>query len=418
MIAKIHIMPPYTHGIWQGQRGWKPLGRQSYTNLMKIAVIGAGIGGLAAAALLHDAGFAVTLFERFVVPRPIGSGLVIQPVGLAVLDVIGAGQAARDLGTPIAAMLGHAGRRAVLDVQYRADTPGLGMHRGALFQCLWDSVQARGLPIQTGAQVIAAPLTGDLRHVQTDAALHGPYDLAVDASGAASVMSPLQARPVGFGAIWGHVPWPSETALPKDRLTQRYLRAERMAGVLPIGRLPGSDTNLAAVFWSLPQAQLPHWQATDFEAWRSAASTFWPEFAPFLAGLSGSTAMTPARYTHGTLSKPYAPALAFIGDAAHRASPQLGQGANMALLDALALAIALRGENPLPAYAAMRRWHVRSYQAMSTLLTPMYQSHSRSLPRLRDHILAPLGRFPPVRAALTRLVSGDLLPPLAGQIFP
>ena len=66
----------------------------------------------------------------------------------------------------------------------------------------------------------------------------------------------------------------------------------------------------------------------------------------------------------------------------------------------------------------MRRWHVRSYQALSALLTPMYQSDSHFLPPLRDHLLAPLGRLPPVRAALSRLVSGDLLPPLASTIFP
>ena len=58
---------------------------------MKIAVVGAGIGGLAFAALAAQAGRDVTLIERFQAPGPVGSGLVIQPVGLAVLDRIGAG---------------------------------------------------------------------------------------------------------------------------------------------------------------------------------------------------------------------------------------------------------------------------------------------------------------------------------------
>jgi 2-polyprenyl-6-methoxyphenol hydroxylase-like FAD-dependent oxidoreductase len=90
----------------------------------------------------------------------------------------------------------------------------------------------------------------------------------------------------------------------------------------------------------------------------------------------------------------------------------------MALLDAMALVTALRMEDPLPAYVAMRRWHVRTYQAMSAVFTPMYQSDSRVLPRLRDHLLAPLAPMPVIRQVLTRLVSGDMLPPLAGQRFP
>ena len=385
---------------------------------MKIAVIGAGIGGLAAAALLADRAHAVTVLERFDTPRPIGSGLVIQPVGLAVLNRIGLGDQARALGTPLTAMLGHAGSRAVLDVAYRPDAPGLGIHRGALFHILWQAVRDRQIPVITGAQVSAAPLHGPQRLIQTETDTYGPYDLIIDASGASSALSPLRARPVGFGAIWGHVPWPKGTPLRPDRLTQRYHRASRMAGVLPIGRLPDSDTPLAAVFWSLPADQLSPWPNSDFDGWRTTARSFWPDLGPFLDALPGPEAMAAARYSHGTIRNPYAPALAFIGDAAHRASPQLGQGANMALLDAMALSIALTGDDPLPRYARMRRWHVRSYQAMSALLTSMYQSDSRLLPPLRDHLLAPLGRLPPVRAALTRLVSGDLLPPLASAIFP
>ena len=51
-------------------------------------------------------------------------------------------------------------------------------------------------------------------------------------------------------------------------------------------------------------------------------------------------------------------------------------------------------------------------------MTPMYQSHSLILPALRDFGLAPLALMPGVRGVLTALISGDVLPPMAGQIFP
>jgi 2-polyprenyl-6-methoxyphenol hydroxylase-like FAD-dependent oxidoreductase len=384
--------------------------------MFRIGIVGAGMGGLAAAALLARRGHAVTLVERFARPRPVGSGLVVQPVGLAVLDAIGAGDAARDLGAPLRQMLGHAGRRVVLDVRYRPDAPGLAMHRASLFHVLWDAAQAAGVTLETGA---AATAVAEGWVQRGGAGPVGPFDLVVDASGAGSVLSPLHPRALPFGAVWASVPW-ARGDMPADQLTQRYHRASRMAGVMPIGRLPGDGTPRAAVFWSLPVADLDRWPAVDFAAWKADVAQFWPAMAPFLAPLTLASDMTIARYSHGSLALPHAPGIAFIGDAAHRASPQLGQGANMALLDAMALTLALDAglTEALPRYHAMRRWHRRFYQAFSAVLTPMYQSHSATLPVLRDHILAPMGRIRPVRGVLTALVSGDVLPPLAGQPWP
>lgn len=178
---------------------------------------------------------------------------------------------------------------------------------------------------------------------------------------------------------------------------------------------------MATFFWSLPTDHIPLWRETPLESWRQQVLTLWPDIAPFLAAITSHDQLTTASYSHGTLRRPFAPALAYIGDSAHRTSPQLGQGANMALLDAYALTLALRRlpiEDALPDYAAMRRWHVRLYQVLSAGFTPMYQSEIPMLSHLRDHILAPVSRLPGIRHMLTRLVAGDLIPPLSGEVLP
>ncbi len=386
---------------------------------LTIGIIGAGIGGLAAAALCAQSGHQITLVERFATPRALGSGLVLQPVGLAVLDAIGAN--ARALGAKLTQMRGHAGRRKVLDVAYKPDAPGLAIHRASLFSVLWHVATAAGITLKTGTACVEAPLTHGKRLILRDNANPlGPFDLVIDASGAGSTLSPMQARPLSFGAVWGTVPWPDETDLPRDHLSQHYQAARHMAGVLPIGQLPGNPTPHAAVFWSLPRAKLNDWPRQDLDQWKAEVTQLWPQMAPFLTTLHSPDDLTPARYSHGTLRRPYAEALAFIGDAAHRASPQLGQGANMALLDAFALREALRLPltEALPRYAQMRRWHVRAYQTMSAAFTPMYQSGSTTLPLLRDHLLAPMATLWPINRILTALVSGTMLPPVAGMNWP
>lgn len=378
---------------------------------MKIAIAGAGIGGLAAATLLSRAGHEVSVFEQFLSPAPVGSGLMIQSAGLAVLDRLGAGPAVREMSAPVNRILGRSassGRR-VLDVHYGKET-GRGIHRAALFQALYDQAQGEDIRWLTGHKITGAEKGRLLFEGQAPSER---FDLIVDASGASSALSPMRPKPLPFGAVWGTLDW-VEGAMPEDHLSQRYLRADRMIGILPVGVLPGGTVRKAAFFWSLPQDGHEAWRARGLGPWKEEALSLWPEVAPYLDQITGTSQLTMARYSHGTLSRPYEEGIVFIGDAARRASPQLGQGANMALLDAAALADALEQlplNQALPAYARRRRWHIRIYQLISAMFTPAYQSNSRLLPPIRDNLLFPLSQVPPMPFLLRQLVSGQLFLP-------
>lgn len=376
--------------------------------------------------MLSRAGHRVRLFERFETPRPLGSGLMLQPTGLAVLEALGLRGEIAALGARVERLIGTDARsgRVVLDVGYRPlgpDVHAVAVHRAALFNVLHDAVVAERLPIRTGFMVDSLERSEGKQWLRGPRGREGPFDLVVDALGSASPLKveakvPSRARPLPFGAIWGTVPW-VDAGFRRDALMQRYRRASVMIGVLPVGRQRRDGPELAAFFWSLKPESFAVVQARGIVSWRDEVLGHWPETAPHLEMITDFEQMTLARYAHHTLQIPAGEGIAFIGDSAHSTSPQLGQGANMALLDAAALAAALAGaatlEAALAEYARLRRWHVRLYQMLSLTLTPFYQSDGNLLPLLRDGLVSAAARVPPVPWLLASMVSGQLLNPLS-----
>ena len=156
-----------------------------------------------------------------------------------------------------------------------------------------------------------------------------------------------------------------------------------MVGVLPIGKLSASGRNQAAFFWSLKHEHRGAWASGDLENWKAQVLALWPQTEPLLAQIRDRQDLVFASYAHRTLREPVSRHAAHVGDSWHCTSPQLGQGANMALLDALALATAFSRQSNLEAafgeYARLRLWHIRLYQAASYLFTPAYQSDSAAI---------------------------------------
>jgi 2-polyprenyl-6-methoxyphenol hydroxylase-like FAD-dependent oxidoreductase len=391
---------------------------------LDIAIVGAGPAGLAAALYLDRAGHRVTLFERFEQPAPLGSGLILQPTGMSVLADLGLLSAALALGSRIDRLHGADAQsgRTVLDVRYAAQRMGrfgLAMHRAALFDVLYKATLAEKIAIRTGAVVEDADASADtIRLLGPGGKPLGSFDLVVDASGSRSKLrrrakTPCEPRPLAYGAYWASLQW--RPGFDPNALLQRYRRASVMIGVLPIGRVSPGGPDMAAFFWSLKPADEPNVRAAGIEAWKERVAALWPASAAMTEQIGGFDEMTLARYGHHTLAVPAGRRLAIIGDAAHSTSPQLGQGANMALLDAAALSCALAQatdvDAALAAYVRMRRWHVRIFQALSAMFTPFYQSDSALLPFVRDRLVALLARVPPGPQLLAAMVAGTLVDP-------
>ena len=363
----------------------------------------------------------MTLFERFAEPQPVGSGLMIQPTGLAVLERLGLAERIAAEGARIERLHGMAGGRVVLDVGYAAlrgggALHGIGIHRASLFAALHDAVLARRIAVRTGHTVTGSHMSPAGRYLTF--AEHPPsesFDLVVDALGTRSALAPACGRQLAYGALWATLDWPKALGLPRDTLSQRYRRSSMMAGVLPLGTGGGAEAK-AAFFWSLKGSDYERWQDQGLTAWRDQVRALWPESEPLLEQIGDPAQLTFARYAHRTLPRPAEESLIHIGDSWHSASPQLGQGANMALLDAWALAMAL-GRNAGVAAALrntmdLRRRHVKIYQWLTWLFTPVYQSDSRLLPLVRDRFVGPLSLLWPATTIQAAMVAGFVGNPL------
>ena len=382
-----------------------------------IAIAGCGIAGLCAALLLHRQGHRVTLYERFDKARPLGSGLMIQPTGLAVLARLGLAEMVVAAGARVDALLGlNTEGEPVLEASY-ADLPiprafGLGIHRASLFDVLYAAVQAEGIVLHTG-HVVTSSETEDRRRrlVFEDGNCSPWHDLVIDAAGLGSRLVPGPATLLPFGALWATLDWPACSSLDRRVLEQRYDRAARMVGLLPLGE------GKAAFFWSMHQDDYRDWQDRGPLAWRSEVCALWPGLEPIADQLDASLPVVFARYCHRTTRDPVGAGIVHIGDAWHAASPQLGQGANMALLDAWALACAIgeAGEidMALARFLRLRRGHVRLYQWLTWAFTPPFQSASVWPAIFRDQLMAPASRIGPLPKIKALTLSGLLGAPLA-----
>lgn len=382
---------------------------------MKIAIVGYGTAGQAAAIFLARDGHDVEMFERSPELKPVGAGFLLQPTGLQVMAALGLRNAALARGARIERLHGqNAAGRMVMDMRYADHASasfGLGMTRGTLFALL-HATCVHAAAIRTGVRI---EKIGDEGHGLIDGAgtEYGPYDLIVAADGAGSALratSGLARRdpPYPWGAMWCLLPadgWPHVADL-----RQRYDGTRRMLGVLPVGTRPDFAGRWLTFYYSLAGARIDAFGAEDLATMQADVAALWPELAERTRALVDPTQLNRARYRDVVLRKPWHERTVFIGDAAHGMSPQLGQGVNMALLDAEALADALRADpnltHALARYARARKSHVAVYQALSRWLTPLFQSDATMLGPLRDRAFGPFGHLPLARREMLKILTG------------
>ncbi len=392
---------------------------------LRIGVVGAGTAGSATAILLTRAGHDVEVFERVEDPGPVGAGITLQPTGQAALERLGLLAAIAERAAPIDRLTCvRPTGKPVVDLPYAEIDPGLrglGTHRGSLFATLFATAREAGATIRCGATVTGTAICGTDRKrwlVLDGGERCGPFDLVVAADGSVCELHGAAPgvvnKPYPWGALWLVA---DDTDFAADRKIYQIVDgAHTMLGFLPTGMAPGRDVPVVSMFWSIRADRVDQWRAAGLAAWRDRILRLEPRAEAILDTLSDLDPVLFARYRDVAMYPWHAERIVFLGDAAHATSPQLGQGANLALIDAVALADTLaaavvvdRGnpvERALVEYSTIRRQHLAFYQLMTRFLTPLFQSDSRVFGWLRDLVFPHSRWLGPLRRQMTRTMVG------------
>lgn len=363
---------------------------------MRVAIVGAGLGGLTAALALAQRGIAVTVFEQAAALGEVGAGITISPNAGRVLDHLGLGQEVRALGVlpgtqhvrdlATGATLRTMQRDADLEARHRA--PYRHLHRADLHGLLASALeQAAPDSVRLGRRLVAATDRGEMRFADGSAA---EADILVGADGVRSAVRDclFETSPPLFT---GQVAW--RGLVPADALPEA-VRHEPPGIFIGPGRLvlryPVRGGALAnyAIF-------------VEMEGWEEESWSIPSTRAELLGHLEGAcdsvralVLATPedwlfkwALFAREPLATWTAGRVTLLGDAAHAMLPFMGQGAATAIEDGMVLARALAA---FPAGEALAR-----YEAARRERTTMVQLQSRLLGlRFQGKDPAALGRGP------------------------
>lgn len=327
----------------------------------RVAVVGAGVGGLTLAAALTRIGVPCLVFEQTASLTEAGAGVQLSPNAIRPLVRLGIGpalrrHAVRITATEVRSWQDQPIARTTLgdDCERRFAAPYYAMHRAHLQEALCQA--ADEVPLRLGHQVTGVEERGAGARVVFADGLTQDADLVVGADGIRSVARTVLASDTlvfsGFGAFRGLVPAARLPAAAREQVVRAWVGPGGHVVCYPVAG--GELVSFAAI---VPLADPPAGSAADPAVMR-AAFKGWGGLVPRLIDAADRVGIW-ALYDREPLRRWATDRITVLGDAAHPMLPFLAQGANQAVEDAMDLAACLAtcdGDVPaaLARYAALR----------------------------------------------------------------
>ena len=371
---------------------------------MRALVVGGGVAGPATALALHRAGFDVEVLERRADdPGDAGSVLTLAPNGVDALDALGVLDRVRADAVPSRrnAMYGATGRllgTVTLGSPLADGTPALTMRRSRLAAVVSAAAREAGVRTRYDARVRAVDVAAGTVTLEDGTVLEA--DLVVGADGVHSLVRTAidpgapAPRYVGLWNFGGRTRASAQAAT---------LAAEQWHFIFGRGAFFGAHpTPSGDVLWfvNVPGPLLSRGQgrARTTDEWREHLAGLLEVDAGPAAGLVRDGELELAAdmtYDLGHVPTWWRHRAVLVGDAAHAPSPSSGQGASMALEDAVVLADAVAAAPDLA--AGLASYEQRRRARVERIVKAGARSSSSKIP-------GPIGRV--FQEAVLRLVFG------------
>jgi salicylate hydroxylase len=351
------------------------------TRPLRVAVVGAGVGGLTAAIALQARGFQVQVYDQVRELSEIGAGVSLGGNGMRVLDALGLGRPTRSASANLQRITFHHWKSGDIAYEHpmgdwydeRFGGPFLGIHRADFHQLLLDAYDGSPIWGRRCIGVAESPTGVELSFADGSSA---SADVVVGADGLRSVVrrhvtGSDDAVFSGMSCYRGLVPVEQVPGGSRFGLTF-FLGPNRHLVAYPVR---GGELINFVAYVPDPSWSVESWSFTSSAAEAAAAFEGWTPTVTRMLSHAAEVGRW-ALYDREPLRRWSTDRVTLLGDAAHPMLPHAGQGSNQALEDAAALAFALSIRPPAEAlqrYEQLRKARTRQIQLGSRANATCFQ---------------------------------------------